>query len=65
MWGSVYGMTYEELFNINFGLRAEILITLFKCSPQPMLLLFVTVVTVVQRSAKAENAKPRVKPENT
>jgi len=30
-----------------------------------MLLLFVTVVTVVQRPAKQKMAKPRVKPQNT
>ena len=39
--------------------------TLFKCSPQPKLLLFVTVVTVVQWSASRKCQKTRVKPENT
>ena len=39
--------------------------TLFKCSPQPKLLLFVTVVTVVQRPASRKWQKTRVKPENT
>ena len=40
-------------------------LTLFKCSLQPMLLLFVTVVTVVQRSASRKCQKTRVKPKNT
>ena len=44
---------------------AEILSTLFKCSHQPKLLLFVTVVTVVQWSASRKCQKTRVKPENT
>ena len=57
MWGSVYGMTYEELFNINFGLRAEILITLFKCSPQPMLLLFLILLLLLFSGQQAENGK--------
>ena len=34
-------------------------------SPQPKLLLFVTVVTVVQWSASRKCQKTRVKPENT
>ena len=38
---------------------------MFKCSPQPKLLLFVTVVTVVQRPASRKWQKTRVKPENT
>ena len=43
---------------------AEIL-NVVQVSPQPMLLLFVTVVTVVQRSASRKCQKTRVKPENT
>ena len=39
--------------------------TLFKCSLQPKLLLFVTVVTVVQWSASRKCQKTRVNPENT
>ena len=42
------------------------LIPINRCSPQPKLLLFVTVVTVVQWSASRKcHEKPRVKPENT
>ena len=61
-----------ELFNINFGPNSCAIeycwlksLTLFKCSPQPMLLLFVTVVTVVQRPASRKWQNPRLKPEKT
>jgi len=45
-----------ELFNINFVWLKSL--TLFKSSPQPLLLLFVTVVTVVQRLASRNAKKP-------